>query len=320
VPTIIYANIVSRAQAYYNWFKNEGFNDVVLYHSRFIEPHKVEKEARLVEMLGRKAWAEGRQRGVAVLTQIGEISVNISADLMISDLCPLDRLAQRAGRLSRFAERGGSTKHIVGELYVVEPYRLNKKTGQTAFYPAPYGTYVPNKGWEPSEALSTSGELLRDSIFSAKTFVDLVNRLYPTAAEPQPHVRDNRRALEDCVISNWLILPKEIIESNDDHTMNWKCRDIPPQYTVYAGYESSGFLDEPVWQPRNKTELREWEIRHGINCHTYEFNLAFENGLLNEETFIIGDERVKRFTVRPAYYNSETGLDFTVRDGDNDYE
>jgi CRISPR-associated endonuclease/helicase Cas3 len=106
-PTIIYANTVARAQAYYRWFQQRDFDDVVLYHSRFIEPHKVEKENRLREMLGREAWKHGTQHGVAILTQIGEISVNISADFMISDLCPLDRLAQRVGRLSRSLNETG---------------------------------------------------------------------------------------------------------------------------------------------------------------------------------------------------------------------
>ena len=319
-PTIIYANTVSRAQAYYQWFKGKYFDDVVLYHSRFVEPHKVEKENQLIKMLGRKAWKEGRQHGIAILTQIGEISVNISADLMISDLCPLDRLAQRAGRLSRFDERNGIKQKVIGELFIVEPQRLNKK-GEIVFYPAPYGTYIPNIGWETSPALLKSGELLSNGDYSAKSFVDLVNQLYPIAQKPSQLICDNKRALEDCVVGNWLILPVIKVEQDDDHVEGqWRSRDIPSQSTVYAGYQHSGFIDELPQEPRNKTELREWEIRYGINIHSYEFDYAMKNDLLDPVWFVIGDEVVERLVVKSSFYNDETGLDFMPSLINSDYE
>lgn len=314
-PTIIYANTVARAQAYLQWFKSRDFEDVVLYHSRFTEPHKAEKEEKLIEMLGSEAWKNGNQHGVAILTQIGEISVNISADLMVSDLCPLDRLAQRAGRLSRFDNRNGHIQQVVGELFVVEPYHVNKKTGELTFYPAPYGSY--KNGWEMTEALSKSNELLVEDGYSAKTFVNLVNQLYPVVTNIEPHVRDNRRALEDCVITNWLILPAEQVEGDDDHTMNWRSRDVPPQYAIYADYEADIFMDSDEPPPRNKTELREWEIRHGINIYAYEFNFAVENSLLKPVHFIIGEEPVERLIVLPQYYDNENGLNFKAEGGDD---
>ena len=314
-PTIIYANTVARAQAYFHWFKNRDFEDVVLYHSRFTEPHKAEKEEKLLEMLGNEAWKSGTQHGVAILTQIGEISVNISTDLMLSDLCPLDRLAQRAGRLSRFDNRSGRIERVIGELFVVEPYYINKKTNEPAFYPAPYGSY--KNGWEITEALSKSNELLVKGEYSAKTFVNLVNQLYPVVADIKPDVKNNRRALEDCVITNWLILPAEQVEGDDDHTLNWRSRDVPPQYTVYADYEADIFLDSDEPPPRNKTELREWEIRHGINIYAYEFNYAVENSLLKPVHFIIGEEPVERLIVLPQHYDKERGLNFKAEGGDD---
>ena len=86
---IIFANTVDRAQAYYQWFlKNGHEEEVILYHNRYTETDKIEKEAQLLLRLGRSAWDNDRANGVAILTQIGEMSVNISADIMISDLCP----------------------------------------------------------------------------------------------------------------------------------------------------------------------------------------------------------------------------------------
>ena len=100
---IIYVNTVDRAVELYKYLKEE-INDIplLLYHSRFLEKDKRKKEEAIIKCLGKKAWEEGNARGIVILTQIGEMSINISADLMISDICPIDRLVQRAGRLCRF--------------------------------------------------------------------------------------------------------------------------------------------------------------------------------------------------------------------------
>jgi len=315
-PTIIYANTVKRAQAYYKWFKRNEFEDVVLYHSRFTEPDKAEKERQLYEMLGQEAWSKKgddkppKAHGVAILTQIGELSVNISADLMISDLCPIDRLAQRVGRLSRF------DKDKMGELYVVDPYKI----GDENLYPAPYGRWVSNKGWELSEALKKSDELLKEGEYSAKRFVDMVNEVYPVVPPVQPHVRINNEKLENCMVGNWLIGPVEHVEEDDEDTKDWKSRDIPLQKMVYANFTTSGIdinQDFPSWRA-----FREFQLKHGIQCHSYEHDKALDNGRLEETTFLISSnsrdeyKEEKARMVRSGYYDFKMGLHFDLDDED----
>jgi CRISPR-associated endonuclease/helicase Cas3 len=311
-PTIIYANTVNRAQAYYRWFKARDVDDVVLYHSRFTEPHKAEKENRLRDLLGKEAWEKGEAHGIAILTQIGEISVNISADLMISDLCPIDRLAQRAGRLSRFRNRSGNNE-TPGQLFIIVPERVNKKTGLPELYPAPYGHYESSqKGWQINDALRHSNELLVNGEYAAKTFVDLVNQLYPEASEAALHVKENKRELEKLIVTNWLILPKEELQQDDDRTKEWSSRDIPPQYTIYADYDY--LFDGNVFD--NRSKRREFEIRHGIQCYAYEFNAAHKNNWITETSFFVREEEEKLFLVRPQFYDQDMGLHFDDESGD----
>lgn len=325
-PTIIYANTVARAQAYYKWFKDKIYDsfgemelqqdDIVIYHSRFIEPHKVEKENRLRELLGRKAWETKTQRGVAILTQIGEISVNISANLMISDLCPLDRLAQRVGRLARFTKSGG-------ELFVIKPLKTDK-TGETKFYPAPYGEYNKKEGWQISDVLKKSDELLSEGDYSAKTFVDKVNQLYPNLKEATSDAVLNKKQLERLLVANWLILPAETVEAetaeDSDQTKDWRSRDIPFQYTIFTGFKPNfDFADDEddYLPPTNKAELREFEARYGITCYAYEYHKAKKSGKIDSLEngkaliFDIKGETVTREFVSPSYYNKDTGLNFT---------
>ena len=328
-PTIIYANTVKRAQAYCDWFERKGWhareddeddsdNAFVLYHSRFTEPDKARKEKYLIEMLGADAWDEkkpGKARGVAILTQIGELSVNISANLMISDLCPVDRLAQRAGRLARF-EIGG--QHVVGDLHVVTPFRTDTKN-QREFYPAPYGEFSAGNGWTAGRSLLETREWLKNGDFSAQRWIDGVEEIYPTLQKPSQRTEINRDKLEKSLISHWMIVPQAEVGEDDDGTKDWKSRDIPLQKKVYVDTRKSNFIDgENEIFFDNWRRFREWETSTVISVMAYETKLGLDTGLLEHIPLIIGEEVVtkgevveKIFIAKSAAYSFARGLVLT---------
>jgi CRISPR-associated endonuclease/helicase Cas3 len=319
-PLIIYANTVRRAQAYWDWFQQQGFQDVVLYHSRFTEPHKADVEERLKAMLGVDAWKNGTQRGIAILTQIGELSVNVSADLMISDLCPIDRLTQRIGRLSRFTDRNGEQKQVLGELHLVEPYASNKE-GEPEFYPAPYGHYRQGTGWEMTETLEKSREWLAEKAYSARDFMGLVNRLYPKVIKPTTEAAANARKLEESFITNWLIVPYDEIAPDDDTTQAWKSRDIDEQKTVFASVDFSGFIEsvDSQYYP-SLMAFREWALLKSITIPAYEFNKAMRNGMLEYDKVYVGSDTERIALVKLRYYSPDKGLAFYQVEDKDDFE
>ena len=69
-----------------------------LHHGRFAVEDRRFLDRRVEELLGRERPAGGR---VVVGTQTLEQSLDIDADLLITDLCPVDVLLQRIGRLHR---------------------------------------------------------------------------------------------------------------------------------------------------------------------------------------------------------------------------
>ena len=69
-----------------------------LHHGRFAACDRAMLDERIVELLGKKRQAGGH---VVVGTQTLEQSLDIDADLLITDLCPVDVLLQRIGRLHR---------------------------------------------------------------------------------------------------------------------------------------------------------------------------------------------------------------------------
>ena len=69
-----------------------------LHHGRFGADDRRLLDSRVEELLGKSRQAGGR---VVVGTQTLEQSLDIDADLLITDLCPVDVLLQRIGRLHR---------------------------------------------------------------------------------------------------------------------------------------------------------------------------------------------------------------------------
>ena len=213
---IIYANTVARAIAYYNAIRPLR-DDVVLYHSRFTEPHKAEKETAVRRMLGPDGTG-----GVAIMTQIGEMSLNISAQAMISELCPIDRLAQRTGRLGRFS-------NVEGDLYLVVPMR------DGVLYPAPYGAFSPQAGWTPvEEFVATRDHLDEGQQLTKADLTALTNEVYDTPVQYTDVARANADRLIDDLRSQWLIVPDAQMGPDDTEAPAWSSRLIGPQIEVFV--------------------------------------------------------------------------------------
>lgn len=77
-----------------------GFQ-VQLIHAQFLMPDRAEKEEELRRNLGKTSTAAQRDRRILVGTQVLEQSLDIDFDLLVTDLCPMDLLLQRIGRLQR---------------------------------------------------------------------------------------------------------------------------------------------------------------------------------------------------------------------------
>ncbi|MGP5497895.1 CRISPR-associated helicase Cas3' [Corynebacterium flavescens] len=111
---LIICNTVRRAQELYGQLENQFPGEVELHHAAFVAAHRAEKEERLRGELGPNcSRGHGRPlRKIVVATQVAEQSLDIDADLLITDLAPIDSIIQRAGRLHRHerpaAERPGS--------------------------------------------------------------------------------------------------------------------------------------------------------------------------------------------------------------------
>ena len=96
----IIVNTVKRAQELGRKCKSKFGNETVeILHSSFIATDRVDKESNLVKMIGKGGVRP--EKKIIIGTQVIEQSLDIDFDVMITDLCPVDLLLQRAGRLHR---------------------------------------------------------------------------------------------------------------------------------------------------------------------------------------------------------------------------
>jgi CRISPR-associated endonuclease/helicase Cas3 len=86
----------------------------LIYHSRFKYEDRVKRHKAVIDAFDRKPQSAP---ALAICTQVAEMSLDLSADLLVSDLAPVPAIIQRLGRLNRRAILGDITKPFV----VLEP-------------------------------------------------------------------------------------------------------------------------------------------------------------------------------------------------------
>ena len=98
----IIVNTVKRAQAISEDLRRR-FPDKKIYvhHAQFLAEDRIRREKELIRMIGKRSVPETRNNVIVVGTQVLEQSLDIDFDYLITDLCPMDLLLQRIGRLHR---------------------------------------------------------------------------------------------------------------------------------------------------------------------------------------------------------------------------
>ena len=91
---------------------------LTLHHSRFAASDRRILDRKIEEQLGRHRTAGGF---IVVGTQTLEQSLDIDADLLITDLCPMDVLLQRIGRLHRHQRHDRPQEYQVASCIVLTP-------------------------------------------------------------------------------------------------------------------------------------------------------------------------------------------------------
>ena len=170
---LVVCNRVKAAQEQYMRLK-ELFPDIpiLLIHSRFTKSDRDEKECLLLGLddVGKPNgnYNTSSEACIVVATQVVEVSLDISFDIMVTEAAPLDALIQRFGRVNR-----KRTKETIGKykpIYVILPPDDAKKV-------KPYDIEIINQSYKvlPNENVLEEKLLQEkiDSVFTEINFLEI---------------------------------------------------------------------------------------------------------------------------------------------------
>jgi len=124
--TIVICNRVETAQEIYNQLAvQKGANEnnsikntkIICLHSRFFDKDKKDKENELKDLFGKEANSESV---ILVSTQVIEAGMDISCDVMHTEISPINSFLQRAGRCARFSNQ-------TGEIFIYDVLDIQEK-------------------------------------------------------------------------------------------------------------------------------------------------------------------------------------------------
>ena len=82
---------------------------LMLFHARFALRDRLNMEERVLRSFGKDSTPEQRAGRLLIATQVVEQSLDVDFDLFVTDLAPIDRVIQRAGRLRRHRRSADGT-------------------------------------------------------------------------------------------------------------------------------------------------------------------------------------------------------------------
>jgi CRISPR-associated endonuclease/helicase Cas3 len=162
---LIVVNTVRRAVECYRSLKKRYADRVLLLHSKMTNADREEREKRLF-----------RENLIVVSTQVVEAGFDFDANLMLTELAPLDSLIQRAGRVARL--KGTEGRVLVFDITSPEPY-VSELIEATR-----------------SLLRETDGQALRDSLYDVEAARENLDKVYTEPLVNQLKAESERSLLE----------------------------------------------------------------------------------------------------------------------------
>ncbi len=292
---IIFVNQVNRAKHVYLALKDQGVcENLICYHSGFIGKHRVEKEKRIRSLF------RSSDSCVLVSTQVSELSLDISADVMYSEIAPIDSIVQRGGRLHRngwqidapcgydrcrTCDQDRDVDHSTYRLYLMPAYEDEKAC-------LPYEPDILCKSWHVigdqytfAEACKWVNEVYQEceplmhTELSAAIHNDLIFGKKPQDNYAGEKAEEGRVVIREQKYRTYDVVPIEFE------------REVIDNYKEFKNYN----LSIPSWAF--------WKAEKGNQLHPREAKLKISNPKTKKST-----THQIPFTVIDACYNFDIGL------------
>jgi len=174
----------------------------LLFHARFTLHDRLAMEERVLNSFGKDSTPAQRAGRLLIATQVVEQSLDVDFDLLVTDLAPIDRVIQRAGRLRRHRRSIDGTPHADptaadgrGEplLWVLTPPWTNEPDARwfKAAFPKGAAVYAHHgQLWLTARALQAGGFTMPDDARP------LIEGVFGNDADLPPGLEANAMAAE----------------------------------------------------------------------------------------------------------------------------
>ena len=179
----IILNTVVRAQQFIRMIQEEFPNGRILIdHSRFLLEDRLANEESIIKHVGKLSDLNDRKGTIIIGTQVLEQSLDLDFDLLITDLCPMDLLLQRIGRLHRHDRN--------------RPAGLEKATC-FVLNCDPDGLEPGSKIIYDEYLLKRTSDLLPETMLLPEDISILVQETYKSDVENQPYEKEYEKYILD---------------------------------------------------------------------------------------------------------------------------
>ncbi len=112
----------------------------LLFHARFTLHDRLAMEEQVIKTFGKDSTSAQRAGRLLVATQVVEQSLDVDFDLLVTDLAPIDRVIQRAGRMRRHRRRADGTPQA-------DPSAADERGEPLLWVMTPPWTETPDARW-----------------------------------------------------------------------------------------------------------------------------------------------------------------------------
>ena len=297
---IIFVNQVERAKYIYQSLKKSDITEnVICYHSGFISKHRNEKEKIIralfkspkdrkpeeVKALERRDF-HNTDPCILVSTQVSELSLDISADVMYSEIAPIDSIVQRGGRL----HRKGEIPHRDGDvyrMYIAPPYENDRAC-------LPYEREILQRSWEVLgqyytfqnacdwvNVVYTESSLLMHSELAIAIDTDIVFGKKPQDNYGEDVEEEGRVVIRKKNYQTYDVVPYKFVEMVEEDYRNYKAHYLSVSEWIFR----SAFRQNKISQGKatQKLKNRQGQTREiPIPFKTIQADYTFDVGLDQE--------------------------------------
>ena len=132
--------VADAMDAYERLSKTIFHENITLFHARFALRDRLDKEAQVLDAFGVDSNQQERQGRLMIATQVAEQSLDVDFDVLITDLAPIDRVLQRAGRLQRHVRDAQGNRLVATDA-------KDERSAPSLWVYAPAWTEQPKADW-----------------------------------------------------------------------------------------------------------------------------------------------------------------------------